>query len=406
MLGAIALATFGLAGAPAESDSSYRYLIVLENSARMDRQREVALDTVHQLILNGIQGRIRDGDVLGIWTFRQQLNRDRFRPLIWSPGRARDAANAVYRTLRDAGFAEEPNLDLAVAGVIAAAQATDRLTVFLVVSGTQQIRGSSFDPEINQVFQQHAAAMRKNQKPFVVVLVMDQGQTVAHATNPGGGKIYIPPLPEISAPVEAEPAPTSSATGVTAPLTDLPEQPVAEPSAAEPAPKPRVLSVEEIQRQLREAEEERSRRQAETMVLEPPPTPNDESGMRSLDAMERRPDPTVPATTEQIESPVIEAENLQPPAINENAAMEAVPGNDPIEIPRTSRTEIENSLRAKTGPAPVTGKIEPPGAPRWRYLAGGVGLLVVAGLLSFSIYQRSRPRRARPSAISRSMDGY
>jgi hypothetical protein len=412
MIGLLTWATLGLTGAPLEPDVPHRYLIVLENSARMDRQRDVALDTVHHLILSGIQGRIRDGDVLGIWTFRQQLKRDQFRALTWSSGRARDAANAVYRTLRDVGFAEEPDLDLAMAGVTAAAQATDQLTVFLVVSGTQQIHGSSFDTEINQVYQQHAAAMRKNQKPFVTVLVIDQGRTVAHATNPGGGQIYIPPIPEVPAPVEADPVPATPTQGVTEPVADreattpdLPEQPVVEPAAVEPAPKPRILTVDEIQRQLREAEEERIRRQAEMMALEPPSAP-EEPSIPSTDEPERRSDPAVRARTEQTESPGIQVENLQPPAISEEAAVEAALVEEPVEIAQADRTEVETPLDQNTGPEPITGRIEPTGTPRWGYMAGGVGLLIVAGLLSFYMYQRSRPRRARPSAISRSMDHY
>lgn len=412
MIGLLTWATLGLAGAPVESDVPYRYLIVLENSARMDRQREVALDTVHQLILSGIHGRIRDGDVLGIWSFRQQLKRDQFRPITWSSGRARDAANAVYRTLRDVGFAEEPDLDLAMAGVTAAAQATARLTVFLVVSGTQQIHGSSFDTEINQVYQQHAAAMRKNQKPFVTVLVIDQGRSVAHATNPGGGQIYIPSIPEVPAPVEADPVPATPTAGAAEAVADreaakpLPEQSVVEPSAVEPPPKPRILTVEEIQRELREAEAERIRRQAEMKVLEPPPAPKEEPVIPSMDAPDRRSDPAVPARTEQTESPAIRVENLQPPAISEEAVTEAAPIEEPVEIAQAGRTQVEKPLGQKTGPEPITGRIEPTGGPRWGYMAGGVGLLVVAGLLSFYMYRRSQPRRARPSAISRSMDHY
>jgi hypothetical protein len=401
------------ANEPAENRVAYRYLIVLENSARMDRQRDAALDTIHQLILSGIQGRIRDGDVLGIWTFRDQLDRDRFRPITWSSGRVRDVANDVYRTLRDAGFAREPDLDVAMSGVTTAAQVTDDLTVFLVVTGTQRIRGTLFDTEINQIFEEHADAMRKSRRPFVTVLVMHQGRTVSHATNPAGRQLYIPPTPEPPAPAHADPDPDVAAPEAPTPAVEpksaepepvkpqpaepqVAEPPVAEPEIVEPAPKPRVLTVAEIERQLREAEEERIRRQAEAAALEQPtPPPSDQPPKPSVDPVEPEPDPV--ATTE--------TKPTQPPASGPGFTERPTPREEPVAVPPTVAPETGRLVTPETTAEPGPGMMVPEAAaPRWRYLVTGVGLLLLAGLLSHYMYQRSRPQRARPSSISRSMD--
>jgi hypothetical protein len=376
----------------------------------MDRQQEVALDTVHQLILSGIQGRIREGDALGIWTFRDRLERRSFQPILWSPGRARDVANNVYRTLRDTEFTREPDLGLALSGVTAAAQATDRLTVFLVVSGTESVQGTPFDAEINQVFDQHARAMRKNRRPFVVVLVMDQGRTVAHATSPGGRTIYVPPVPESSAPAQPPPEPTTLAPTDHLPIDDgqrtptvrtdpaAAVQPFSDPKNVEPAPKPRVMTVAEIEGELRKAEEERIRREAEAAALMELRPMVQDSPATSADAIINRPSPqpqieTIldPALPEPHQAWLTSGE-VEEPAL-------AAPGP----VAEVSRTNIGLG----TSVEPVSAMIAPePGTPRWRYLLAGLGLLLVAGILSAYMYQRSLLIRARPSAISRSMDRY
>jgi hypothetical protein len=398
----------GVAGTLAEPEISYRYLIVLENSARMDRQQEIALDTVHQLILSGIQGRIREGEALGIWTFRDRLERHSFQPIRWSPGRARDVANDVYRTLRDTGFAREPNLGLALSGVKTAAQATDHLTVFLVVSGTKPFHGTSFDTEINQVFEQHAQAMRKNRRPFVVVLVMDQGRTVSHSTNPGGRLMHIPPVPPPPSPPPSGPEPMAESLPDPLPIdnvqlapalpADPPEamQRSTEPNDVESAPKPRVLTVAEIQQELRKAEEDRLRHQALAAALHAPPPEIDDPSSTTIDPMNQ--EPTLQAQVDTIDHPATPGPRQQsfPSKEVEETPVDPVPETH-------AESTVEDESLVQAAPAmimPETGK------PRWQYLLAGFGLLLLAGILSAYMYQRSLLLRARPSAISRSMDRY
>jgi hypothetical protein len=410
-VGVLLLAGGFTAAMAAEFEANYRYLIVLENSARMDRQREVALDTVHQLILSGIDGRIQEGEVLGVWTFRDRLDRDQFRAMAWSPGRGRDVANDVYRALRDGGFAREPDLDVAISGVTAVAREVDRLTVFLVVSGGQPIRGTSFDAEINQVYEQHAEAMRKSRRPFVTVLVMERGRAVGHATSPGGRRVYIPPVPaaavvpaavsvETPEVVEPEVGPTVS------------EEPVAvEPVIEQPAPEPRILTVEEIERQLREAERERLRREAAAMVKEPRvPEPDEEEVLAAETSSEvpvrvqdavlelsiEPPSEAVPSVVEARDQAGVEVGLAEAPVVglggreerpmeaDETRADGAVAGVG--EAPGERVGEVTEWAVVEEGTMPVSGMVVPGAESRWVYLVAGVGLLLAAGMISLYVY--------------------
>jgi len=87
--------------APAAEPPVYQYLIVVEASAAMVRQKEMAMDTIHALLLSGLQGRIQRGEVLGIWPFKDQLDYKLVRPIHWSAPEARDLSNFISRKLRN-----------------------------------------------------------------------------------------------------------------------------------------------------------------------------------------------------------------------------------------------------------------------------------------------------------------
>jgi hypothetical protein len=417
-LGALlAMVGGGVASEPADPVAlSYRYLIVLENSARMDRQREVALDTVHELILKGIQGQIQAGEVLGVWTFRDRVERDRFRPVVWAPGRARDVANDVYRTLRDDRFGREPDLDLAMAAVTEVAGQVDRLTVFLVVSGYPMIRGAWFDDEINEVYQQHADGMRQSRRPFVTVLVMDRGRTVAHATSPGGRTIYIPPAPEVALAEEPglaeagehepEPAPVPEvaveppvqvqaapevADAVAQPVPDRVEAPEPEPDTVDVAPKPKPLTVDEIERRLREAQVAQQRREAELAA-----SAAATGEARSIELERETAALKVDVTTVPPPAPEKVVVSV-PAAVSEPEPAPPGPMEEPV---LAGAVEPEES-----GEVAAPGMILPESeGGRLGYLIAGLSLLGLGIVLVWWMYRESRPHRARPSAISRSMD--
>ncbi|MCL4181572.1 MAG: hypothetical protein KJ072_28020, partial [Verrucomicrobia bacterium] len=238
------------AGEPPAEPPVYRYLFLVEAGASMARQKDVALDTVHQLILSRMNGRIQRGDVLGIWPFKSQVDRKLTRPIHWSPVEARDLANFIYRKLRDLDFSKESKLEAALTAAAAEASRGEALTVFLITSGTDPVRGTPFDREINAVFEQHREGMIKAKRPFVCALVYEGGELVAQAVTPGGMTIFIPPSPTARAAVEVEPP-------------SEPAKPEAEAVVVAPAvPKPEPMGVDEIEAKLREAEAARLAREA------------------------------------------------------------------------------------------------------------------------------------------------
>jgi hypothetical protein len=348
----------------------------------MDRLKQVTLDTVHELILSGMYGRIQRGEVLGIWPFKSDVDRKLSRPIHWSARERVDLANFIFRKLRDVSFSKESSLGAAMTAIMAEAGRSERLTVFLITSGAEPFRGTGFDPEINAVFQQHGDAMSAARRPFVSVLVFEGGEVVAHAVTPGGRPIYIPRAPDVGV--------------VTVPLAE-PEK--SEPEAIVPAVAPEPLAVEEIEAKLREAEVERPAEdvvEAEKVAV---PTVEPLAEPEKLEPEATVPPVAVePATVEGILAQIREAEveRLAESAVEAEAV--TVPGAELA--PEHGREPI---AREETGaPAQETPWMESRRGPVF-YLAAGVGLMVLAMVVIWWRLHRPR-RRFHASVISQSMN--
>jgi len=451
LLGCLAAALTGGRAAAAAGETNaplYRYLFVVDTSSAMSRQKDVAIDMVHRLILSGINGRIKTGDVLGLWTFNDKLHTDVFPPQMWVPQQRHDVANRAYRFLRDQKLAKKAQTDDAVTAIRQAAGLAGTLTVFLCTDGTSAVKGTPFDKAINEIFKSHAAEMGKQKKPFVVVLVARDGELADHAVSPGGGPIYIPGVAKAAAPVAAQPStnvPAAKTNAAVEPKPQPADPPRPSPSNAAPT---KTLSAEEIALELtRQAAQKQFNTAAATNA--PPAAP-----AQSIASKPEEPAPPMPATatppkTETVDSaspataerkadgPVTAIAPTQPTPQNISepknkevssppnvAARPSAPPTDPPLSPPAERAketvaagtsrpipEPKPGATAQTesttvsSPPQQTALVVPDGAgsnPQI-YLLIGVVVLFVAGVLGW-LFFRNNPSTPQPSLISRSMD--
>lgn len=447
----LATAATGTQAAAAASETNaplYRYLFIVDTSSAMSRQKDVAIDMVHRLILSGINGRIKTGDVLGIWTFNDKLYADVFPPQMWAPQQRRDVANIAYRFLRDQKLAKKARTDEVVTAIRQAAGLAGTLTVFLCTDGTSPIKGTPFDDAINEIFKNHSAEMGKQKKPFVVVFVAQDGELADHAVSPGGGPIYIPAVAKPVAPVASQPStnvPVAKTNAAVEPKPQSTEPPKPSPSNAAPV---KTLSFEEIAVEIaRQADQNRSKAAAansaplaappQSIASKPeepaPPPPaaatppkTERVDSASPPAAERKTDG--PAPTIAPAQPTPEIVNVLEPTNKAASPPPNVVGAPPADPPRSppaeraKETVAAGTSRPPTGSKPVTADqtesstassypqqtalVVPGGAgsnPQI-YLLIGVVVLFVAGVFGWLFFRNSRST-PQPSLISRSMDG-
>ncbi|HKI70841.1 MAG TPA: hypothetical protein VKA81_00565 [Verrucomicrobiae bacterium] len=407
----------------------YRYLFLFDTSSSMSRQKAIAADTAHQLILSGIYGRMRAGDTFGLWTFDERLHTNAFPSVMWDPRRRRDTANRAYRFLLGQRFNKKDlSLNQALDAMTQEAKTSGALTVFLFTDGREPVKGTPFDEAINAIFTKHAAGMRKAKKPFVTVFVAQDGQFATNAVTPGGEPIYIPRLANTTAPAEMSEQESNARQAQAAPATK--PEPTATENTATAQTRKKPLTVEEISAALRQ-----SPRKQTNAAAPASPVLRGESSTNPVAAGEvSNPNAGTPAPASGPSSPAQDIAAVQnrsvagssPPAVtpaaparNEsNAPTENSTSTPAKTILPSARPKEEYAIAAaetprdKTDQSPASSSTPPETAVIFqpeaasnalKYLAAAGGLLLVALTLAW-LYIRSVRYVPRPSLISQSLD--
>jgi len=169
---------------PLASTPPHRYLFVIENSRQMQPRAKGVFDAVKSLLDSSLKDQLRPGDTLGVWTFNDALNPTWFPLQEWSPEMKLPLAIRVATFLQPQAYEKHGNMDKALAGMNQVIRASPEITVFLVTSGAGEIRGTSFDKEINASIKPWLEHQEKANMPMVVALRGLEGQVAAWSVAP------------------------------------------------------------------------------------------------------------------------------------------------------------------------------------------------------------------------------
>ncbi|MEO6182766.1 MAG: hypothetical protein ABIP71_06670 [Verrucomicrobiota bacterium] len=205
-----------------------RFLFVVETSQPMSRMSKAAAETVRDLIGSGVQGQMRPGDTFGIWTFNEQLSAE-FPMQQWTPGGSEKFAQISVDFLKKKRFEKKGVLQSVLQPLFPVLKSSRAITVILISAGSEPMRGTPFDQEINSIYPVYSSELREAKLPFVTILVGRSGKLVAHSVNSSLGPIKIPNPPIETAPVVTRPT-TNGATA----LPIGPTNPIAKPKPVVP----------------------------------------------------------------------------------------------------------------------------------------------------------------------------
>ncbi len=231
----LALALLLCVSTPAQTTAPkpppFRFLILVDTSYNMKRLDEVMPTVVHDLVVDGIFGRMQPGDLYAVWTFADEVDTAFTPPMIWQPSLARTQAQAIDQQIRRIKYQGKAQLEEAVKKIKLVAQHADDLTILILHDGSGVMFGTPFDLQITAIYRQFYKDMIKNERPFVTALVVQDNQPVAWAVDAAGGAPSIPHFPR--KPKPGTTPPTNSVAKATKPATTA-TKPVTE---ADPAPK-------------------------------------------------------------------------------------------------------------------------------------------------------------------------
>ena len=227
--------------------SAQRWLLIVETSRSMQRRSEAVLQTVQDLLTSGMAGQLRPGDTLGVWTFGDDLYAGRFALQTWSPEAQEDIASRTLSFLKDQKYGKQANFDKVLPALNQVMKDSRLLTVVLVSSGDQKMRGTLFDAQINEFWQKWHAPQQKARMPFVTVLRAKAGQFAEYALNTPPWPTQMPRLSQETQTAEAIPqkpleAPHNPAPRAAPPLIISGKKSQSE-KAPPPKPEPTVVKT-------------------------------------------------------------------------------------------------------------------------------------------------------------------
>lgn len=378
--------------AQTNSLSDSRYLLIFDTSAGMKRRVENVQRVAGDLLSSGMNGQLRPGDSIGVWTYNESLYAGAVPLMRWAPERRASIAAKVTEFLRNQKFEKASRPESFIPAVNQLVTNSPRLTVVIFSDGVSPLNGTPFDAEINAAYEPFRANQKAERMPFVTVLRAKRGEYLGHAVTPAPWAVEFPQFPP--APVSIKPVterkPETPRTAVPplivigkksdnpAPSVELP-QPTSEPKAP-PSPQP-----------LSEAEKLFARLAAERGIpIEPAtnPTPT-------------KPEPTPAATT--LPPPAAAPPQERPKPTSPPIEKSAPPAPPAATPPPT--TTVSNPPVSSTLPPPALAAVtSPPATPSnnvWLLLVGGGGI-VFGTLLTYALLRRRQ--RAHVSLITSSMD--
>ena len=210
-LGSLAAQATTNSVAATNSTPEDRILVIVETSSAMQKRTENVQKLVGEMFSSGLGGDMRSGDTVGMWTFNDELQTGQFPLQRWTKATRQRVAVTMVQFLQQQRFEKTARPAVFWEALTNIVANSERITVVIVSSGSEPVKGTPFDESIAQNYLKNDEAQRKAKMPFVTILRAYQGKFVSFS-------VCLPPWPmELpDYPKEARRAP--------------------EPAAAKPAP--------------------------------------------------------------------------------------------------------------------------------------------------------------------------
>jgi len=196
-VGALLVGASAARAAPTANSSPptpHKYLFLVETSKAMQRRAQGVHNTLKTLIGSNLSGQLRPGDSLAIWSFNEAIFTNRFPFQEWSAATGAAFGDRLPDFLEAAAYEKRALLDKAIVRVSSLIANSDLITIILVTSGEEEIKGTPFDKELKAAFAQWRNEQQRTRMPLLTLLRASQGRFVQWSVTPAPWPLEIPPL--------------------------------------------------------------------------------------------------------------------------------------------------------------------------------------------------------------------
>jgi hypothetical protein len=343
-----------------------RWLLVVDTSASMAQRAQALEGVLGELLLSGIDGQIKAGDQLGIWTYNQELSAGIAPMQNWIPARSNIIAGRSSRFIGRQKYENQPHIEKVIPELNRIMKESRQLTVLIFSDGAQDIVGTPFDAAINAAYAKQRSDLARTRMPLVTVLRAERGKFIGQNVSFAPWPIEFPPFPPEPKPIET-PKPAMKSIVISG-----------GPKETVPATNSFTVST----------------------------TPN---ATTNVPVAEVKPVPLVPVEPAPIVEPVVPA-----PLLETNSTSAAKPVEmGRVEVPQPmpdepAPSEVEQPVPAPVAVAPAPVSASEPGrtgalsTQKWLIILG-MGCMWVAIVIALVLVRRSRHAHAA-SLITRSFD--
>jgi hypothetical protein len=358
--------TTGRAAEPAPVTSSRpqpaRWLLIVDTSAAMTRRAEAVEGVVGELLVSGMNGQMRPGDELGVWTFDKELHTGEFPRQVWDPGHSNRFAGTVVNFLKGRVHRDAAHLETVLNILPRLVGQSDRLTVVLLSDGAEKMSGTPFDGAINAAYAQHQVELLRTRMPLATVLRSYRGRFIGHSVSFTPWPLEYPPFPGETIPAASAAPPVA----ITPARPSADAQPIIIKGPAKPpvVPAPAPLATVE------------------------PVAPMPLATAQPVPVVQ----PVEPIPTPQVVAP-------EPAPTNEAASTLPAPVPPVPTVEPATAAPLAPGPAVAAAPAPAAGTIA---ARKWPLILG-IGFMWIAVIVALILARRARRANAS-SLITRSFD--
>lgn len=214
----IALAWMTAIGAHGETTqdgapTGNRFLLVVETSTASSRLKHGGRQAAFDLVFTGVNGQMREGDTLGLWTFNEEVFAGRYPMQTWSPTNNMDLATRTGLFLKEQPYAKRGRIEPVIKHVFGLMAAIKDVNVFIISDPGARFGETALGQAFKTEFASTARRAREAKQPVITTLVARNGSISNWYVTVAGQPIRLPaiaipaPQPKI---VQTAPAPKAS----------------------------------------------------------------------------------------------------------------------------------------------------------------------------------------------------
>lgn len=178
-----------------ETLAARRYVVVVETSKAMQRRVPGVLETVQGYVSSGLNGMLREGDKVNLWTFSQGVYTNWLPFKAWSLNTQSALAGEYSRLLKAQNYEGRPDFEGLMAMLKQAMGEPGTVTMILISTGEEGLSGTPFDEQITQACRRWRDQQQKARMPIVTMLRATGGAFTDWSVTPAPWPLEFPPFP-------------------------------------------------------------------------------------------------------------------------------------------------------------------------------------------------------------------